>query len=307
LSPDPNPGIILLVHSEIVLHSGLRIAIEGRPPQGSKHEVLLGVLRDTGEAVVVKLEGISGALAREGAALEYLAARGGSVPELKAIGLTEVSGERVACLVMKCQEGEAPTTRDGWRRMGRALGRIAEPVSDVKQLPVIDRERFGDEHARRVRELGDRLTAIAAMVPDWPSLACAEIPVPGPLVLTHGDPGPGNFLDDGRSGWLIDWEDAHVAPRGLDLARLAFIAWLGSGSAGFVGRDHDARARAAVAGYLQTEPGRWQPSVEETRWWFAVAGVQFIYHRWQLRGWPAPWEEAAEVLLRGLMDTATWA
>jgi len=295
------------MRAQIVLDDGLSITIEGRPPQGSKHRILFGVLRDTGEAVVVKLEGISGALAREGAALEYLAVRGGPAPELKAAGLTDVSGQRVACLVVKRQAGAAPTSRDGWRRMGRALGRLAEPVSGIARLPVLDRERFGAEHARRVRELGDCLTAIAAAVPDWPSLASAEVPRPGPLVLTHGDPGPGNFLDDGRSGWLIDWEEAHVAPRGLDLARLAFIAWLGSGSAGFVGRDHHARAQAAVTGYLQTVPGGWQPSLVETRWWLAVAGVQFIHHRWQLGGWPAPWEHAAEVLQRCLKDTVAWA
>lgn len=112
------------MRSDIVLDSGLSITIEGRPPQGTKHEVLFRVLRDTGEAVVVKLEGISGALAREGAALEYLAARGGPVPELKAIGLTDVAGEGVPCMVVKRQEGAAPTSRDGWRRMGRALGRL---------------------------------------------------------------------------------------------------------------------------------------------------------------------------------------
>ncbi len=296
----------MLVRSEIVLDDGLSVTIEGQPRQGSKHRVLFGVLTDTGEAVVVKLEGISGALAREGAALEYLAVRGGHAPELKAAGLTDVAGERVACLVVKRQEGAAPTSGDGWRRMGRALGRLAEPVSDVEGLPVLDCKRFGVEHAQRVRELGDRLTTTAAAVPDWPSLICAEVPRPGPLVLTHGDPGPGNFLDDGRSGWLIDWEDAHVAPRGLDLARVAFIAWLGSGSAGFVGRDHNVRAQAAVAGYLQTVPGGWQPSIDETRWWLAVAGVQFIHHRWQLGGWPAPWEQATEVLQRCLQDTVAW-
>ena len=162
-------------------------------------------------------------------------------------------------------------------------------------------------HAQRVSELGDCLTAVVASVPDGRSLACAEIQRPGLLVLTHGDPGPGTFFDDGRSGWLIDSEDAHVARRGLDLARVVFIAWLGSGSVGFAGRDHDARARAAVAGYLQTVPGGWQPSVPETRWWYAAAGVQFIHRRWQLGGRPAPWEEAAEVLHRGLMTNVAWA
>jgi aminoglycoside phosphotransferase len=293
------------VRSEIALRSGLSITIEGQPAQGSKHEVLFGILRDTGEAVVVKLERVSGALARESAALEYLAARGGPVPELRAIGLTDVAGERVPCLVVR--PGGRGADQPGWVAANGASAWAPRRTGERHRTAArFDCERFGDEHAQRVRELGDCLTAIVAAVPDWPSLASAEIPVPGPLVLTHGDPGPGNFLDDGRSGWLIDWEDAHVAPRGLDLARVAFIACLGSGPVGFVGRDYDARARAAVAGYLQTVPGGWQPSVEETRWWFAVAGVQFIHHRWRLGGWPAPWEEAAAVVQRGLMDTVAW-
>lgn len=68
----------------IALDGGLRIAITGRPPQGSRHEVRFGVVIGSGEAVVVKLEGVAGALARERAALSYLAAGGGPVPELKA-------------------------------------------------------------------------------------------------------------------------------------------------------------------------------------------------------------------------------
>ena len=101
-------------------------------------------MRDTGEAVVVvKLERIAGVLARERAALEYLTARGGPVPELNAAGVTEMAGERVRCLVAKRQDGAAPTSRDGWQRMGRALGRLAEPVTGIAQLPVVDRERFG--------------------------------------------------------------------------------------------------------------------------------------------------------------------
>jgi aminoglycoside phosphotransferase len=289
-----------VVQRELVLDSGLRVTLDGRPPQGSRHEVVFGVLVESGEAVAVKLEGVVGALGREGCALEYLTARKGPVPQLKAAGMVTMSGRRIACLVVERKEGQAPVSRDGWRRMGRALGCLGEPVSGVTQLPALSLERFGAEHARRVRELGDRLESIAAEVPDWPSLASAAVPRPGPLVLTHGDPGPGNFLDDGREGWLIDWEDVHVAPRGLDLARAAFIAWLGSGSAGFVGHDHQARAQGVVTGYLQTVPDGWRPTVEETRWWLAVAGTQFIHHRWRRGGRPGPWEEAAAVLKRCL-------
>ena len=153
-----------------------------------------GTLRDTGEAVVVKLEKIAGALARERAALEYLTARGGPVPELKAVGQTEMAGrERLPCLVLKRQEGAAPTSRDGWLRLGRALGRLAEPVSGIEGLPVVDRERFGAVHAQRVCELGDCLTAIMASVPDWPSLACAEIPRPGSARSHSWRPGTGQL------------------------------------------------------------------------------------------------------------------
>jgi hypothetical protein len=167
LCADPGLEIVPLVRNEIVLEGGVRITIQGRPAQGTKHEVRFGVLHETGERVVVKLGGSADGLERESAALEYLTARGGPVPRLKANGLTDVSGERVACLVMKRHSGEAPASRDGWRRMGRALGRLAVPVSHVEHLPILDRQRFGQEHVARVRELDGCLDSIAAAVPDW--------------------------------------------------------------------------------------------------------------------------------------------
>lgn len=297
------PLIIPLMPGEITL-DGEQIAIEGRPPQGTKHEVLFGTLRDTGEEVVIKIERIPDALEREAIALRHLADQEDLVPRLRSDGQARWAGRQVACLVMDRCEGKAPTSRDGWQRMGRALGRLAEPTDGLIRLPALDSEEFGAQHAHRVNELGSCLDAIARATPDWSALTSAEIPGHHPLVLTHGDPGPGNFLDDGQTGKLIDWEDAHVAPRGLDLARLAFIAWLGAGPAGFKERDHDARARATVAGYLQTVPGGWQPSIQETRWWTTVAGIQFIHRRWQLNGQPAPWEQAVEVLQRRLAAPA---
>lgn len=294
------------MEDELILRSGRRVAVHDRPAQGTKHEVLFGTLQMTGEAVVVKLEGIPGALERECAALRHLASSHVGVPRLIAAEPACLSGRATFCLVMTRQSGEPPTSTDGWRRLGQALGRLAQPTSAPGPLPVVGHQHFGDQHAQQVSELDGRLDAIAAVAPDWSSLICAEMPARGPLVLTHGDPGPGNFLDDGHHGSLIDWEDALIAPRGLDLARVAFIAWLGSGPAGYIATDHRDRARAAVLGYLETVPGGWKPTIEETRWWFTVAGVQFIHHRWQRKGRPGTWQAAADVLRRGLASNLTW-
>jgi thiamine kinase-like enzyme len=115
-------------------------------------------------------------------------------------------------------------------------------------------------------------------------------------VVTHGDPGPGNFLDDWGTGSIVDWEDAQVAPRGLDLARLVFIAMLGAGPDGYLGREHDERARAVAAAYLEALADSWRPTRQERRWWLTAAGVQFIHRRWELDGRPAPWQDAERVL-----------
>jgi hypothetical protein len=83
-----------------------------------------------------------------------------------------------------------------------------------------------------------------------------------------------------------------------------FIVRLGSGSAGFVGRDHDARAREVTAGYMETLPDGWQPTSRQARWWLAAAGVQFVHHRWQNNGRPGPWQHAADVL-QHILNTTT--
>lgn len=184
--------------------------------------------------------------------------------------------------------------------MGRAYASLAPPRDAPADLPVLDRVTFGRMHGRRVRALGDLMAPYVPSIPDWDALCSERVPGSPPLVVTHGDPGPGNFLDDGRGGAIIDWEEAHIAPRGLDLARLSFIALLGAGPRGYVARDHEERARAVVDGYLDVLRADWQPCTAQWRWWITVAGVQFIHHRWRLGGHPGPWEDAAEVLAAAL-------
>ncbi len=145
-------------------------------------------------------------------------------------------------------------------------------------------------------------------IADWDRLSSAYPPAPGPLVIAHGDPGPGNFLDNGHRGTLIDWEEAQIAPRGLDLARAIFIALVGSGPARFIARDHHARAQSVASGYLQSLEHTWLPGAAELRWWLTAAGIQFAHRRLKRAGQPGVmlWTDAMSVLARALTQDRPW-
>jgi aminoglycoside phosphotransferase (APT) family kinase protein len=269
-----------------------------RPPQGMRHHVLFGVEEASGREVAAKIELIPGALEPERRALEWLTSTGGPAPRLLAAGRLDDAGGHAGaqCLVTERSAGTAPTTNDAWRRLGAALARLSRVPWEGSGLATLSHDEFLRLYERRVDELGSALGR---------DLEPALPPVPrtypdSPLTLTHGDPGPGNFLDDGAAGILIDWEDAVVAPRGLDLGRATFIALLGSGPEGYAAHDRPARARAVTAGFLAEADA--SPSADERRWWLTVAGVQFAHRRLE-RGGEAgvlPWREAVEVLERAV-------
>jgi hypothetical protein len=208
------------VSERLVIDGGPVIDLQGRPAQGTQHDVHFGVLSETRQPVVVKLERIPGALERERVALAWLGAHHGPAPRLLAGGRALLAGERVVCLITERCDGVAPISLGGWSRMSRAHAHLARLRPPRAGLPVLDRIMFGQHHSQRVRDLGTRLDQLRRSVPDWAQLISPEIPGPAPLVITHGDPGPGNYLDNDNQGTLIDWEHAHVAPRGLDIARL---------------------------------------------------------------------------------------
>ncbi len=270
-----------------------------RPPQGMRHRVLFGVEESSGREVAAKVELISGALEPERRALEWLTSQGGPAPRLRAAGPLADSAEHpgALCLVTDRVAGSAPTSTDGWGRLGAALARLALLPWEGSGLPALDHDAFLRLHESRAAELGEEMRRdLHAALPAVPR-AYAD----SPLTLTHGDPGPGNFLDDGADGLLIDWEDAVVAPRGLDLGRATFIALLGAGPEGFAAREHAARAGAVTAGFLaeaeRSPEGSW-PNDDERRWWLAVAGVQFAHRRLERAGEPGvlPWLDAVTVL-----------
>jgi len=276
------------------LADGTTIGDIRRPPQGMRHRVLLGVEESSGREVAAKIELIPGALEPERRALEWLTARGGPAPPLLASGHLADSGEHpgALCLVTERVAGTAPTSTDGWERLGGALARLARVPWEGSGLPALDHGEFLGLHERRVRVVGEALGRdLGATLPAVPAAYAGSSPT-----LTHGDPGPGNFLDDGGAGTIIDWEDAVVAPRGLDLGRARFIAFLGAGPEGYVADEQEARARAVTAGFL-AESGA-APGDDELAWWLAVAGVQFAHRRLERAGEPGvlPWLDAVSLL-----------
>jgi Phosphotransferase enzyme family. len=98
--------------------------------------------------------------------------------------------------------------------MGRAHARLSDLRHPRHGLTVLDPITFGRQHAQRISDLGDRLARLTGSIPDWEHLTFPDVPASPPLVITHGDPGPGNYLDDGDQETLIDWEEAPIAPAG---------------------------------------------------------------------------------------------
>jgi Ser/Thr protein kinase RdoA (MazF antagonist) len=298
---DENPGVTLR------LTDGTTISHLSRPRQGMRHRVVFGVDDRSGRAVAAKIELIPGALESERRALEWLTSQGGPAPLLRVAGRLDAAGERpgAVCLVTDRVAGAPPTSADGWSRLGLALARLSRLPWEGSDLPTLDHREFLARHEQRVDDLGralhrDLRETLPAAPPPYFEL---------PLILTHGDPGPGNFLDDGADGTLIDWEDAQVAPRGLDLGRAIFIALSGSGPEGYVAQDGAARATAVASGFLAAADG-WSPASDELRWWLAVAGVQFAHRRRERAGEPGvlPWLDAVTVLETALTAApAPWS
>jgi aminoglycoside phosphotransferase (APT) family kinase protein len=290
---------------DLRLTDGTTITDLARPNQGMRHRVLFGVEESSGREVAVKIELIASALEPERRALEWLTRQDGPSPRLHAAGTLTLEGEYpgATCLVTDRVDGEAPSSSAGWERLGRALARLSRIPWQGSGLTTLDHDTFLALHERRVDDLGQALQRdLHATLPTVPPSYPAS-----PLVVTHGDPGPGNFLDDGADGTLIDWEDAQIAPRGLDLGRATFIALLGAGPEGHVARDHFATADAVAAGFL-AEADR-SPSRAELAWWLGVAGVQFAHRRLERAGEPGvlPWLDAVTVLESALTDPPAWA
>ncbi|MGN6331984.1 MAG: phosphotransferase [Motilibacteraceae bacterium] len=197
-----------------------------------------------GRAYAVKLSG--GGSAAATAVPSWLAARdvGGVVGPVRTLdgGLgSERAGRRLS--VVPWVEGERALVSDlpleDWSGLGRLLAAVhtCEPGPDVAAtLPC---ERFEPEPlTARVRALdrrladpevpdelalavvavwADRRKRIAELAAGAERLGAALRDEPAPLVLCHGDPHLGNVLAGEHGPWLLDWDDALLAPPEQDL------------------------------------------------------------------------------------------
>ena len=198
---------------------------------------------------MVKLERVAGALETERCALTWLTAHAGPAPHLRsAARIRQAGGASRLCLISDLAGGEAPQSEQAWERFGVALAGLPDLPWRGSGLRIYDHAEFVAGHQARIRDLGDGLSEPLNGVVDLDWLMSGPVPVATPLVLTHGDPGPGNFLDDGGRGTLLDWEEAQVAPLGLDLARAMFIALPGVGPTGLSGPRPCSRLARCLSG-----------------------------------------------------------
>ena len=260
-------------------------------PAGLAHRVFFGLEAGSRIPVVLKIEQIPGRLEIEHQALLWLRRQGVDVPRVHWSGTGNVGDEPFArCLVTERVDGNPPFSPASWSQMGRTLQCLESVPWRGSMLPVLDEGWFADSHQKKTSVLGGLISSVArgGSPPSW-----------GPLIVTHGDPGDGNYLESSTRAVLIDWEQAQVAPRGLDLARAAFVALLRAAQSG-VGDPKN--ARAVIGGYLNCSD--WNPTTSELKWWLEVAGVQVVYNRWLRSDQPKvpSWREAAIVLEGALAD-----
>jgi aminoglycoside phosphotransferase (APT) family kinase protein len=169
---------------------------------------------------------------REASVMRSLRARGCPVP---AIVWEEPDPEALGhpFFVMEFVDGRARTDDEGLADMLRALRRLhglgqeaADEVAALDGLPAGCRpEQAIDAQLRHWHDV--YRSAVAYPIPllersfAW---LRANLRPTGPSVIVHGDPGPGNALQDASGvAAVIDWELAHAGDAAEDWAYLALI------------------------------------------------------------------------------------
>jgi hypothetical protein len=236
---------------------------------GSKNNARFG--RVGQERVVVKVQGTYGRLREEEEALRFLAGHGVCVPRVVDSGVIEDGGRFLAV----SQDVGAPSlTAEGWTRCGHDFAGLIDVPIQACPFPRVTTADFVADHRERldlVRSLleDDVVQAISS--------AIAQIAGTGRLVVTHGDPGGGNYLDNpsGR-GVLLDWETASVSPLGLDLGRAAFIGLLDLWQTGIP----EELSSAFIHGYTSRSATAGELRGDLLHAWIIIGGLQFIHGRY---------------------------
>jgi len=127
-------------------------------------------------------------------------------------------------LVSAFIEGRTLTARDLRERLAAIVALIRRGHLEMRAAIRGEAGAFWVFHV--IRDYADALRAADRAGPELTELmdfaaALEAMQVPMPLVFGHHDLLPGNFLDDGRRLWLIDWEYAGFGTPMFDLANLA--------------------------------------------------------------------------------------
>ncbi|GAA4179994.1 aminoglycoside phosphotransferase family protein [Gryllotalpicola koreensis] len=252
------------------LEDGRALELGERTKGGTKNETRYGTIGT--DPVVVKIQRAHGRLRDEEAALAFLTAAGVRVPRVVAAGTTP-TGEPF--LVITRESGTRTNTPEGWWRFGRDLACLLDVSTDTCPFPRITATEFTADHRERLDLVRPLLApSLAAEIDE----AIAVISGTDHLVVTHGDPGSGNYLDSGNDdepGVLLDWETASVSPQGIDLGRAVFIGLMDLGRSGIP----DQLTAALVRGYTARAAVAARLDSAHLRAWTTIAGLQFIHGR----------------------------
>jgi aminoglycoside phosphotransferase len=254
----------------IALSDGRLVELGESAANGSKNETRFGRLN--GQPVVVKTQRSHDNPREEELALRFLNRAGLRVPQVIGSG-TAVDGRPL--LVISRESGSHSETPEGWERFGRDLAALLDvPVAGCPFRRVSASDFVADHHERLVQVRQLLTHAQMSAIED----SLTRVGVIDRLVVTHGDPGTGNYLDAGddqRAGVLLDWETATVSPIGLDLGRAAFICMLDLRRSGI----SDQLVPALIRGYTQRSELSAQTGGALLHAWVIVAALQFIHGR----------------------------
>lgn len=253
----------------LTLSDGRVVQLGERAHGGTKNDTRFGVVGS--QDVVVKVEDTHGQLEDERVALDFLAGTKVRVPQVVASGVT---GAGRPFLVMTREKGVRAVTPAGWGRLGRDLACLLDVSADSCPFPRIGSDDFAADHRARLDVVGSLLDPSLA---NEIERAIDTISGVERLVITHGDPGSGNYLDsedDDRPGVVLDWESASIAPVGLDAGRAVFIGLMDLGHTGIPNQ----LAAALIRGYTE-QAASLSLDDELLRAWTIVAGLQFIHGR----------------------------
>jgi aminoglycoside phosphotransferase (APT) family kinase protein len=247
------------------LTDGRQVILQEKASVGSKSATFFGTVGSI--PVVVKIQRTHSDLSAEEAALQFLSDQPVHVPRVLGSGRDE---QRRQFLVLSREPGSHPSSPAGWWRLGHDLAGLTEISGDAAPFRHVSPAEFAQDHRERLKVVRQLLTEDLV---EQISVALTSVAAVDLTVLSHGDPGGGNYLDnpDGY-GVQLDWETVTVSPFGLDLGRAAFIGLLDLGNSGVPTQ----LAAAVIDGYTSAVGPLYEIGEELRQSWIIVAGLQFI-------------------------------